>query len=114
MVNLDIDLGIIPYNDDWFPKYDWGGLLFMLMAIYLIVLHLIVAYFLGRKLVVRMRAWLVVPTSEAATQLPRLPEVPATAVEGLLSELRSRGLRTTGLRAELEHRLLAWQAESEQ
>ena len=69
----------------------------MLVAIYLIALHLIVAYFLGMKLVVRMRAWLVVPTREAATQRSRLPEVPATTVEGLRSELRSRGLRTTGL-----------------
>ena len=84
------------------------------MAIYLIALHLIAAYFLGGKLIVRARAHFAVRTSEAATQRSRLPEVRATTVEGLRSELRSRGLRTTGLRIELEHRLLAWQAESEQ
>ena len=85
----------------------------MLVAVYLIVLRIIAAYFLGGKLVVRVRAHFAVRTSEAATQRSRLPDASATAVEGIRSELRSRGLRTTGLRADLERRLVAWQADTE-
>ena len=85
-----------------------------MLAVYLLLLHLIVFYIIGGKVWVRVRARFAVSRSDAATQCSRLPDIAFTTVEGLRSELRARGLRTTGLRADLEHRLAASLAESEQ
>ena len=63
LVSVDIDLGVLPFNDDWLPTYDWGWLLFALIVIYLIALHLVAFYFLGGKIIVRVRARFAVRTS---------------------------------------------------
>ena len=77
-------------------------------------MHFIALYFVGGRLWVHVRARFAHCHVSVATQCSRLPDVAFTNVEGLRNELRARGLRTTGLRSELERRLSAAMSESEQ
>ena len=114
LVNIDVDLGAVAITADWTPTEDWSWLLYVAVLAYIVVLHTIVLYFVGGGIWTRVRARFTIRRRNAATQCTLLPDITLTTVEGLRSELRSRGLKTTGLRAELEVRLSQAVVESDQ
>jgi hypothetical protein len=113
LVNVDVDLGVITLHDNWAPPYDWKWVTFGLTVAYLLLIHLIAFYFIGGRIWFRVRARFTVSRCDVATQCTRLPDFSVTTVDGLRSELRARGVRNTGLRADLEARLAAAIASSE-
>jgi len=112
LVTFDVD--IITIADDSATPDDWRWYVYGAFAVWLLFVHLIAFYLVGIGVWVRVRARFSNCQVSVATQCSRLPDVSVTTVEGLRSELRARGLRTTGLRIDLERRLAAALSESEQ
>ena len=97
--------GVVPKDDSY--------LLFVALAAYLVLVHVMLLYFVGSRLAVRVRAWVSrwPIAADAATRCMLVASIDATTVDGLRAELRSHGLRTAGLRTDLETRLRQWQDE---
>jgi hypothetical protein len=62
----------------------------------------------------RVRAFFRTEHCDAAVQCMLLPSASSMTVEGLRSELRAYGLRSSGLRADLERRWTGFAEEAEQ
>ena len=112
LVRVDVD--VFTFADDPATPNDWLWYVYLAIATWLLIVHVIAFYFVGGRIWSRVRARFANSRVSVAVQCSRLPDVSVTTVEGLRSELRARGLRTTGLRSDLERRLAAALLESEQ
>ena len=74
-------------------------------AAYLILLHIALAYVLLQKWGPHCTCRRRRAVTNAGTQANTLPDVAALTVEGLKSEAKLMGLKTNGLRAELQQRV---------
>ena len=112
VVRVDVD--VFTFADDPAVPNDWLWYFYIAIATWLLFMHIIAFYFVGGRIWSRVRARFANSHVSVAVQCYRLPDIPSTTVEGLRSELRARGLRTTGLRKDLEMPLAAVMSESEQ
>ena len=112
LVRVDVD--VFTFAGDLAAPSDWLWYVYIAVATWLLLVHIIAFYFVGGRIWSRVRARFANSRVSVAVQCYRLPDISITTVEGLRSELRARGLRTTGLRKDLEMRLAAAMSESEQ
>ena len=111
--DTDIYIDYSPANDGD-DTYTYGDLFFFVFVLYVLVAHGLLLWRVSSGLCLR-----VLNTSRrrhvnASVQCLLLPDAADLTVVALRRELRSRGLRTTGLRRDLEGRLQEAAAAAEQ
>jgi hypothetical protein len=87
---MRVDVDVFTLADDPASPNDWLWYVYLAIATWLLIVHVIAFYFVGGRIWSRVRARFANSRVSVAVQCSRLPDVLVTTVEGLRSELRAR------------------------